>query len=268
MTTRHTTFDLDLGSEPAVVVCGDWHGNTGAALQAIKQAASTGADVIVQAGDFGYGWDRGKYLRKVSAEAERLQVPVLFVDGNHENFDRLLKLPVREDGLRQVAPWVFHIPRGTVWQWGQVVFMGAGGGYSVDKPFREPGTEWWPQETINDEELAHCLSAGKVDVLITHDAGAGWSIPGTHRTTDWFPIEEIERSEEHRARVREIMDAVKPRLALHGHYHTRYEIELVSGTTVVGLADDRSVDTPYMHMFHINTGEMFESALRAEVRRD
>ena len=264
MTTRHTTFDLDLGSEPAVAVCGDWHGNTGAALQTIKHAVRTGADVIVQAGDFGYGWDRGKYVRKVSAEAERLRIPVLFVDGNHENFDRLYELPVREDGLREVAPWVFHIPRGTVWQWGQVVFMGAGGGYSVDKLYRVPGVSWWPQETINGEELARCVSAGKVDVLITHDAGAGWSIPGTHRTVDLFPVEEIERSEKHRARVREIMDAVKPRLALHGHYHTRYELELVSGTVVVGLADDSSVDTPDMHMFRINTDATFDTQFPAK----
>lgn len=229
-----------------VAVCGDWHGNTGWARYAISQAAAHGCDVVVQIGDFGIGWDNGYYVEAVALEAQRSGVTVLFIDGNHENFDMLLALPVRDDGLREVATGVFHLPRGLVWEWAGQRWLAAGGGYSVDKPSRREGVSWWPQETLTEAEVEACIAVGKVDVLLTHDTGTH-EVPGTHRTAAWFRADQIAISHAHRQQIDRILEATQPTLAFHGHYHTAYQTRL-GDTRIIGLDKDQSYLTDHMHL--------------------
>lgn len=236
-----------------VAVCGDWHGNTRWMQHAIYTAEMRGADVVVQLGDFGIGWDEGQYVEAVAAAVADTGVPVLFIDGNHENFDMLLALPVRDDGLREVAAGVFHLPRGLVWEWAGERWLAAGGGYSVDKPYRIEGVSWWPQETLTEAEVEACIAAGKIDVLLTHDTGTH-VIPGTHRTAEWFQPEQIEISHAHRRQIDRIIEATRPALAFHGHYHTAYTAE-VGETRVIGLDKDEAPST-HDHMRFLVPGEL------------
>lgn len=218
-----------------VAVCGDWHGDYLWARRVIRRALGAGADVIVQAGDFGFGFGlNDTHLNAISEAALEYDLPVLFVDGNHENFDKLLALPVRDDGLRPVADGVFHLPRGLTWEWAGKRWLAAGGGYSVDKPYREEGQNWWPQETITDAELIAITAVGKMDVLVTHDTDDQHNIPGTHRTAQFFDADQIAISEQHRAKITRIINATQPALAFHGHYHVSYDA-MVDQTHVVGL---------------------------------
>jgi predicted phosphodiesterase len=133
-----------LATPKRVAFVGDWHENGPWAAKAIAYAESLDADVLIHLGDFGYSYSR-QFLTYVTA-AGRRQIPILFVDGNHEDFIRLYKYPLGEDGLRKVAGNVWHLPRGFRWQWDSIRFLALGGAHSVDRPYRRPGVSWWAQD--------------------------------------------------------------------------------------------------------------------------
>lgn len=102
-------------------------------------------------GDFGYGFWSGP-LGSEDAFYDWLAAQpyaVFFIDGNHENFDRLLALPVepwRGGRIQRIRPNVIHLMRGEVYLIeGRTVFT-FGGGHSADFWRRKPGASWWPQE--------------------------------------------------------------------------------------------------------------------------
>ena len=82
-------------SDPKVALIGDLHGNAVAGATLIRQAALDGCESVVQLGDFGY-WhgERGRnFLSQINAEAERADMDVYFIDGNHEDHPLLLENP-------------------------------------------------------------------------------------------------------------------------------------------------------------------------------
>lgn len=210
-----------------IAFAGDWHGNTLWAKAAIEHAKDRGAHTIVHLGDFGYHYNVG-FLSAINLSLHRTGLTLEFVDGNHENFSVLHgeRFPVLADGRRRVGPRIFHLPRGHRWTWGGVRFLGLGGAHSVDRQWRRPHLEWWPEETITAEQAAAAAAAGPADVLVSHDCPAGVTIPtiDENRPIDApkFPAVDLERSAEHRALLRTVVDAVRPRWVWHGHYHVAY----------------------------------------------
>ncbi|MDR3644919.1 MAG: hypothetical protein P4M02_07590, partial [Clostridia bacterium] len=53
-------------------------------------------DSVIVCGDFGILWDGGKEEQKKIKSIGKKRYKTLFVDGEHENFDLLLKYPVTE----------------------------------------------------------------------------------------------------------------------------------------------------------------------------
>nr|WP_221374522.1 metallophosphoesterase [Actinoplanes polyasparticus] len=223
-----------------IAFAGDWHENAEYAARAIRHAKNAGADVLIQLGDFGYNYGR-HFLALVSAAAMYQRLPVLFIDGNHENFPKLHSYPIGADGLREVSDWVWHLPRGFRWEWSGIRFLALGGAHSVDRPWRQPGLSWWKDEAITEEQAAQAISGGPTDVLIAHDCPIGVDIPGLQ--PDAFPPLEILRAEEHRGVLRRVVEAVRPQWIWHGHYHQQYgqTVDLGYGpVTAVGLDCDGS----------------------------
>lgn len=219
MTAQWTSDPL---AEPArIAFAGDWHANAWWAERAIADARTRYADVVVHLGDFGYLFT-DQFLGRVSAALAEAELDLLFVDGNHENHPKLLRYPIGANGLRRVAQRVWHLPRGFRWQWAGVRFLALGGAHSVDRPHRVPGVSWWKEETITPEQARHAIDGGAADVLVSHDCPAGVPIPGLDDGT-LFPWAEIMRSDEHRGVLRDVAQAVRPRLIWHGHYHRRYD---------------------------------------------
>lgn len=209
-----------------VVFAGDWHGNTNFGCGRITSAASHGAEVLLHVGDFGLwqGQQGAAYLGALEKVCGRVGLPVLWIDGNHENFDLVAELP-REGGLGRVSDHIWHAPRGTRWQWGGVRWGGLGGATSVDKRTRVPGESWWPQEELTSADVATWIDGGPVDVVLTHDAPAGFDIPGiTHKDgVLWWGGEAISIAEAHRERLADALVPTRPALVVHGHFHVRYE---------------------------------------------
>ena len=102
----------------------------------------------------------------------------LFIDGNHEDFNTLNKLPVEEwngGKVHKVTNSIIHLMRGQVFELDGLKFFTMGGAYSIDKHLRKTGISWWPQELPNKIEIDESLiniakHNNKVDYILTHDA--------------------------------------------------------------------------------------------------
>jgi hypothetical protein len=124
-----------------------------------------------------------------------------------------------------------------------VRWLALGGAHSVDRPWREPGVSWWREETVTDADVDRAVTGGPADVLICHDCPAGVPIPGLEESAHLWPAEELVAANAHRARVRTVVDAVRPRAIWHGHFHRRYAAAADLGygpVTVNGLDCDGS----------------------------
>src|SRR5215510_4270168 len=167
-----------------VLFVGDTHGNDVYwAERVVPAARDHGVDQILQVGDFGWWpWAHG-FLRLVAAS----EVPVWFLDGNHEHHDYLaasvrrsrrdhdigdLLAPVPLDGA------ISYLPRGCRLDLEGVRVAILGGAHSVDRGARLPGHDWFPAETISSADLDDLAAGGIADLFVTHDAPAGYDIPG------------------------------------------------------------------------------------------
>lgn len=220
-----------------IAFAGDWHGNFPYTRKALNYSAKHGAEVVVHVGDFGV-WSPYNYIQAVGDEAARLGLQVFFVDGNHEDHPWLNAQPIREDGFRVLHDNVAHIPRGTVWTWDNVNFMGLGGAHSVDRQWRRDGVEWFREETLT---YGQAFEAGStvhdIDIMITHDCPNRVDIPGIAGNPHGFPPVEIALAEKHRELLGFVVDSVQPKILVHGHYHVNYD-DVRDSTIIKGLDCD------------------------------
>lgn len=231
----------DSSEQLTIAVCGDWHGDLGYAEAAVRTAASAGANHIMQVGDFGF-WPRTSldegpgFLMRVEELLSELEIPLWWVDGNHEDFNVLETLPLDEHGRRPISHHVTHIPRGHRWTWEGHTWMGFGGAASVDRSTRTLGRSWFPQEYVTPEEVAAASRAGRVDVLVTHDAP--FSVPFLRARLagpSYWPQEDVLRSNKNQLLLDDLVNATQPRRVFHGHHHVYYSDVTPRGTEVVGL---------------------------------
>lgn len=162
-----------------ICVTGDTHGNQVLWDAGINNSLNDG-DTIIVLGDFGVGFFDGRYWSEemfYDYLAEQ-KYTVLFIDGNHENFDKLNPYPVKQwngGRVQFIRKNVIHLMRGEIYDIdGKKIFC-FGGGYSLDRACRVPGRTWWPQEMPSDEEYKNAtknLEACdfKVDYVLTHTA--------------------------------------------------------------------------------------------------
>lgn len=279
-----------------VMALGDSHGNTKFMVAALNIAHQENCDVVHVVGDFGI-WthvEAGvRFLDAVDEEARSLGILVTFTCGNHENYDHLYAIPVDDDGWRRVRPHIWHAPRGHIWRWENMNFLSMGGAHSINGPagahwwtqdigpldkgktvtvqdengFREnvhipKGTDlgdWWPQETITDEEVQTAIQNmvewadglnpyQEIDVMFSHDAPTSVSLPVTS-----YPA-----AEKNRAKLQQVYEVAQPQLLVHGHYHQFQQFhDIRNDCLAVCLAHDQSKSGQFMF---INT-DTFETVV-------
>lgn len=223
-----------------IMVAGDWHGNGTWAQKAIQAARKAGCDTIVHVGDYGF-WvphrDGIKYLRFVHQNLEECGITLYWVDGNHENHDRIAHYGLNREAMgddwwAHNHGWtdrIIYRGRGERWTWHDKVWMSLGGAVSVDKDMRTPGRDWWPEETLTFNQANYAAREGKVDVMICHDAPVGVDIPGIHAAeklddvASFWPKERLRASWGHRELLGAVVTEVKCDRLFHGHYHVRYD---------------------------------------------
>lgn len=164
-----------------IFVTGDTHGSQDyykLHIFAGEHPGLTKNDYVIIAGDFGGVWE-SKTLAAGLKPYTELPCTVLFVDGNHENFDLLETFPVEQwngGKVQKIKPDVIRLMRGQVFEIeGNKIFT-FGGATSIDKYMRREGVSWWPQELPTYAELDEGLTnlkryGNKVDYIITHSCG-------------------------------------------------------------------------------------------------
>ncbi len=138
-------------------------------------------DYLVICGDFSFVYEREGTV-PYYAERDDLDFlatrpyTILFIDGNHENFDRLNAYPKQmwQGGrVHIIRRNIIHLMRGEIYNIdGKTVFC-MGGGYSNDRASRQEGISWWREEMPSEDEYVSANknldSVGRrVDLILTH----------------------------------------------------------------------------------------------------
>ena len=130
---------------------------------------------------------------------------------------------------------------------GDLKFLGLGGAVSVDKEFRQEGFDWFPEEQVTEDDVNKAVSAGHVDVLLTHDA------PGLvgESPVSGVPDYLLKESELTRDRIKQVIAHTEPSLNVHGHHHRSYTSNFL-GCKVVGLDCDHFAFTSQDTNVHLD----------------
>ena len=168
-----------------------------------EQEHMTKEDYVIICGDFGGIWDIG---RESSREKwwldwlEEKSYTTLFVDGNHENFDRLNAYPMEEwhgGKVHKIRPSVLHLMRGQIFNICDKKVFTFGGASSHDisdgildtedpdfktkkklldkrrAMYRIKHLSWWKEELASKEEMEEGRKNLRehdytVDFIVTH----------------------------------------------------------------------------------------------------
>ena len=190
-----------------IYVTGDCHGNFARFEQKNfpEQANMTKDDTVIITGDCGGVWFGDSRDDETLDWLERLPFTLVFVCGNHENYDALARYPVAEwrgGKVHCVRPHVLHLMRGQIFELEGYRFFTMGGAKSHDiedgilepdapdverrlmtlqrKPrarYRINHISWWAQELPSDEEYDEARQSldavgWQVDYIITHEPPA------------------------------------------------------------------------------------------------
>ena len=168
-----------------------------------EQTQMTKNDYVIICGDFGGVWNVDEESKQETWWMDWLEglfFTTLFVDGNHENFNRLYDYPIegwKGGKVHKVRPSVIHLMRGQVYQIdGKKIFTFGGasshdisGGilepddsdYKEKKkvldqgwlPYRINHVSWWQQELPSEAEMDEglknlSLHGNTVDFIVSH----------------------------------------------------------------------------------------------------
>lgn len=165
-----------------IYVTDDLHGEIGVDRLSFKNWPEskklTKSDYLIITGDFGLIWynpPRKSELWWLKWLEER-PYTILFIDGNHENFELLYEYPVVDllgFSARQIRNNIFHLRRGCIYHIDGLRMFAFGGAMSTDKEHRQWGISWWPQEIPNYQEMNFGLDQlnkynNYVDYIFTH----------------------------------------------------------------------------------------------------
>ena len=188
-----------------IYITGDCHRNFERFNRSIfpEQQEMTKEDYVIVCGDFGGVWNKGKEDKEETMLLDWLDCKsftTLFVDGNHENFDRLYDYPVENwhgGKVHKIRPSVIHLMRGQVFDIDDRSIFTFGGASSHDidggilepddpdykkkkkeldqgwLPYRINHVSWWEQELPSEEEMEEgrknlALQHNAVDFIVTH----------------------------------------------------------------------------------------------------
>lgn len=165
----------------SVFITGDVHGDYDIhklnSTNFPKGCNLTKEDYVIITGDFGLLWsDRTDNTEKYWTDwYENKPWTTLFIDGNHENFNRINKLPeVDMFGFKvgKVSESIYHLKRGSLYTIEDKTFLIIGGAMSIDKARRIENVSWWSGELLSYEDEQRIFQTiddnPKVDYVLSH----------------------------------------------------------------------------------------------------
>ena len=168
-----------------------------------EQKEMTKEDYVIICGDFGGVWNKeveNKEEKHLLDWLEGKPFTTLFVDGNHENFDRLYSYPVElwhGGKVHKIRPSVIHLMRGQIYEIDGKSFFTFGGASRHDiesgildpedpdfkekkkwldrewHSYRVNHITWWAQELPSEKEMQEgranlAAHDNQVDFIVTH----------------------------------------------------------------------------------------------------
>lgn len=230
-----------------IYITGDCHGNFERFNSSIfpEQNEMTKDDYVIICGDFGGVWNKDEESITETMVLDWLDCKpftTLFVDGNHENFDRLYSYPVEEwngGKVHKIRPSVIHLMRGQVFELEEKKIFTFGGASSHDidggilepddpdfkkkkkaldkgwKPYRINHLSWWKEELPSDEEMEEgrrnlLTHDNKVDFIVTHCTSSSTAALLSHGVYKPDHLTDY---------LEEIQQMLKFKKWFFGHYH-------------------------------------------------
>ena len=132
-------------------------------------------DTLIVTGDFGFIWDNSKEEIKSLKKLSKKKFDILFVEGAHENFERLREyeeVTLHEGTARKISDNIYCLNRGELFSIEGKIIFALGGGLPPEADETEgaislPTDEELEYAVVNIEEQGR-----KVDLIITHEAPA------------------------------------------------------------------------------------------------
>jgi predicted phosphodiesterase len=177
-----------------------------------KQMGEGQFDNGVQVGDLGVGFGEPIAARELLINA-MTESNTKFIRGNHDNPDVSQKF-MRG---RYLGDWSWDETTSTLY---------IGGAWSIDRAWRQPYFDWWPEEELSSEELlrvAEVYAAKLPRVVVTHDGPPIATLPMFlhDRKAELYPNRTI-------AFLGLLFELHEPELWVFGHWHRTRELKIGS----------------------------------------
>lgn len=160
-----------------IYITGDTHGNIDfdKLKYYFENVYHSKKDYLIILGDAGIVWSSDNEINK---NYESLNITIIYIDGNHENFDLLKTYPIVDfNGAKthKIADNIYHILRGEIMNLNGCLFLCIGGAKSVDRHLRIEHVSYWEDENIAEDDYNNALKNLKrynntVDFVLTHCA--------------------------------------------------------------------------------------------------
>lgn len=239
-------------------IAGDWHGNTGWAMGALRAFHDAGISTVLHVGDFGVWPSQSAevYIRKVQKTAQQYGITLRVAPGNHEDYVRIAAVPVADDGWQHYRPNILLAPRGHRWVFNNKEFVFLGGANSINREDLKNGINWWAEEQISLGDVYRTVNGGPADYMVTHECPTGVN-PLRHGVSDsGWSYSGLQYARQSSDMMRQAVDGVKPRVLFHGHYHWFHDTTAVLNDGV----DDYTIRIVGMDMdTHVNNAAVFNT---------
>ena len=163
-----------------VYITGDKHGSFNSFFRLNEQKVFSSDDILIICGDASYVWNED-YPVRIATLHQLFPGTAAFIDGNHENFDILDRLPIEEwngGKVHRVGIRTVHLMRGEIYDiLGDRYFCFGGARYSAILDQGRKGIDWWDQEDPTEEELTYGKTAlmnalSSINYVISHEPPA------------------------------------------------------------------------------------------------
>ena len=219
----------------SIFVTGDWHGIDGMSRISYKKWSKSkeliGENYLIVLGDFGLIWgdETNKQVKYLTNWLEDKNFKILFVAGNHENYDLLNQYPTKswkngEVGV--ISDQILWLKTGNIFIVENQTLAVFGGALSIDKHWRTEGVSWWKEEIPSNEAMESFVelveqSKWNVDYLLTH----------TTSTKDASLLCRLDKVDN----VSNFLQFIKDRLNFKHHYfgHFHRDVEVSESSTCV-----------------------------------
>lgn len=196
-----------------LTVIGDCHGEYIRYKRIIKEHEYT-----VQIGDMGYDY---RPLIDVNSDSHK------FFGGNHDDYEVYGLLPhqLGNYGLRKLGGIEFYFIRGA---------------FSIDKNYRTPGIDWFPQEELNWDQRQECAAdyeRVRPKIVLSHDCPDFIAKAiGSSETLEWFGWNAETFLTDTQVLLEVLAVIHQPDLWIFGHHHKHFD-EKIGNTRFICLPE-------------------------------